>query len=80
MKHEKHRISRAEFERNLFEADPESVERFGRIEMWRGGLGWAYLLPPLSFGGASLEHFSLLCSAISVPAEEAAAIVWGDGT
>ena len=29
---------------------------FGRIEMWRGGLGWAYPLPPLSSGGASIAR------------------------
>jgi transposase len=28
----------------------------GRVEMWRGGLGWAYLLPPLSPGGASIAQ------------------------
>src|SRR5215472_2570372 len=27
---------------------------FGGVEMWRGGLGSAYLLPALSFAGASL--------------------------
>jgi Transposase IS66 family len=26
----------------------------GRVERWRGGLGSAYLFPPLSFGGASI--------------------------
>ena len=26
----------------------------GRVEMWRGGVGSAYLLPALSFAGASL--------------------------
>jgi hypothetical protein len=26
----------------------------GGVEMWRGGLGSAYLLPALSFAGASL--------------------------
>jgi len=28
--------------------------RGGGVEMWRGGLGSAYLLPALSFAGASL--------------------------
>jgi hypothetical protein len=27
----------------------------GRVEMWRGGLGWACLFPALSFAGASLS-------------------------
>ena len=26
-----------------------------RVEMWRGGLGWACLFPALSFAGASLS-------------------------
>ena len=29
-------------------------EKSGRVERWRGGLGWTYLLPALSFAGASL--------------------------
>lgn len=29
---------------------------FGRVEMWRGGIGWAYLFPPLSSGGASVAE------------------------
>jgi hypothetical protein len=29
--------------------------RLGRVEMWRGGLGWACLFPALSFAGASLS-------------------------
>ncbi len=28
--------------------------QIGGVEMWRGGLGAAYLLPTLSFAGASL--------------------------
>ena len=28
----------------------------GRVETWRGGVGWTYLFPPLSFGGASIAQ------------------------
>jgi hypothetical protein len=30
--------------------------RIGRVERWRGGVGWAYLLPTLSVVGASLAQ------------------------
>jgi hypothetical protein len=30
-------------------------DRMGRVEMWRGGLGWACLFPALSSAGASLS-------------------------
>ena len=31
----------------------------GRVRMWRGGLRFSLLLPPLSFGGASIAEPSL---------------------
>ena len=31
----------------------------GRVRMWRGGLRFSLLLPPLSFGGASIAESSL---------------------
>ena len=40
--------------------------KFSRVEKWRGGLGWAYRWPALSFAGASLAspcfrfHFPLI--------------------
>ena len=33
-----------------------STRKTGRVERWRGGLGRAYLLPALSFAGASLAQ------------------------
>ena len=33
---------------------PAQRSDFGRVGMWRGGLGAAYLFPPLSSGGASI--------------------------
>ena len=33
---------------------PHGVHEIGRVERWRGGLGFAYLFPALSLAGASL--------------------------
>ena len=41
----------------LHEDWPNSrISRPGRVEKWRGGLGWAYRLPALSVAGASLAQ------------------------
>jgi hypothetical protein len=52
-------LTQARFENKpLLQNDPgflqESTPTAGRVEMWRGGLGAAYLLPALSSAGASL--------------------------